>query len=96
MDILFGIDPAERAMDLRRVKEEVGDEICLWGGVSEHDTLDSLDKQLIEREVRESIETLGPGGGFMLSPVDNRPALLWDSTISMIEAWRSKYSYPIQ
>ena len=96
VDILFGIDPAEQGMDLGRVKEEAGEQICLWGGVSEHVTMDTLDRQLIEGEVRAAIESLAPGGGFILSPVDNRPALLWESTDCLIEAWRGTCSYPIR
>jgi uroporphyrinogen decarboxylase len=88
VDILFGIDPVERGMDLEFIKREGGSDICLWGGVSEHVTLESMDKRRIEDEVREAIRTLAPGGGFILSAVDNRPTLLWDSTIKLIQAWR--------
>ena len=95
IDILLGPDPVERGMDLKRVKDEIGDRICLWGGVSEHVTLETLDRQRIEREVQEAIQTLAPGGGFILTPVDNRPAMLWESTTYMIEAWRAACSYPI-
>ena len=88
VDILFGIDPAERGMDLGRVKEEVGDQICLWGGVSEHITMESVDSQRIEGEVGAAIDALAPRGGFILSAVDNRPGLLWKSTDYLIDAWR--------
>lgn len=96
VDILFGIDPVERGMDLEHFKTEVGKDICLWGGVSEHVTLESLDKNRIEDEVRRAIHALAPGGGFILSAVDNRPTLLWDSTISLIEAWRRNRIYPLR
>lgn len=96
VDILFGLDPAETGMDFKRAKEEIGEKVCLWGGVSEHDTIESLDKQRIEKEVRHAIKTLAPGGGFILSSVDNMPALLWKGTDCMIDTWRTMNSYPIK
>jgi len=95
VDILFGLDPVDSDMDFGRVKEEIGDKVCLWGGVSEHSTMESLDERLIEKEVRDAVATLAPGGGFILSAVDNMPALLWKGTDFMIEAWRAVCSYPM-
>lgn len=94
IDVLFGLDPVEKGMDYKRIKEHIGDRVCLWTGVSEHTTIDSLDKKAIANEVRHAIETLAPGGGFILSSVDNRSALLWKETDCMIDTWRTMCSYP--
>jgi hypothetical protein len=69
VDALIGIDPYE--WDLELTKQTVGRKLCLWGGVNGHLTIEQGDPQQVRREVRSSLEILSPGGGFILSPVDN-------------------------
>lgn len=70
VDLLFGPDPVEGNCDLRRVKEEVGEDICLWGGVNSAVTLEQGSKGQIGDAVSEAIRTFAPGGGFILGLVD--------------------------
>ena len=69
----------------RRVKDEVRGRICLWEGMSKHLTLKLLNKQHIRQEVPEALRTLATKGEIILSPVNNRPALLWQSKHEMID-----------
>ncbi len=97
VDILYGVDPVQGGADLLRIKREVGDRICLWGGVNSAITLGRGNKEEIEEAVTKAIGTLAPGGGFILSAIDQ----LFDYTpsenvIAMVEAWRRRGAYPIQ
>lgn len=70
VDLLFGPDPVEGNCDLRRVKEEAGEGICLWGGVNSAVSLEQGSEGQIGEAVLEAIRTLAPGGGFILGLVD--------------------------
>ena len=52
-------------------KRRLGDKVCLWGGVNGHLTVEQGSSQDVQVEVRQATEVLAPGGGFILSPVDN-------------------------
>jgi hypothetical protein len=69
IDALIGIDPAE--WDLATTKQRIGDQICLWGGINGHLTIEQGTTEMVRHEVDQAVETLAPGSGFILSPVDN-------------------------
>jgi hypothetical protein len=69
VDVVMGVDPA--AWNLPAARARLGGKICLWGGVNGHLTVEHGEPEQVRREVRQAIETLAPGGGFILSPVDN-------------------------
>jgi len=61
-----------RGMDARTVKERYGDQLCFWGGGC--DTREVLPRGTVEdvsRHVREQVEILSPGGGFVFQQVHN-------------------------
>ena len=91
IDVLIGIDPIQGThTDMPLIKQELGEHICLWGGVSGAVTVESGTEAEIRRAVREAIATLGPTG-FVLSPVDNitldRPQTYKNVGI-LIEEWQ--------
>ena len=50
-------------------------------------------EEQVRQEVREALRILGPGGGFVLSPVDNvRDASekTWGNVRAMIDEWRRR------
>ncbi len=62
IDVYQGIQPIE---DIAGLKRDFGKDLCLWGGVSNHDlVLASPDD--IRRQVKESVAACAPGGGFIL------------------------------
>ncbi len=69
IDAVIGVDP--HAWDLARAKAELGHRVCLWGGVNGHLTVEQGTPAQVEAEVADAMRILAPGGGFILSPVDN-------------------------
>jgi len=90
IDLLYGIDPIQGGYDLMRTKEEIGDRVCLWGGVNSHVTLTLGNRHDVTTAVREAFSKLAPGGGFILSSVGTMsyPQIPIESIEAMIEAWR--------
>lgn len=56
---------ASAGMDIRRLKERVGDRLCLWGGIwHEHIILGTVED--IRADARYSFEHAAPGGGYIM------------------------------
>jgi len=56
---------ASGGMDIRKLKERVGDQICLWGGIwHEHIILGS--REDIRNDARYAFEYAAPGGGYIM------------------------------
>ncbi len=67
MDI-DGIHPLEKhaGMNIADMKKKFGDRICLMGNVDTSYTLPYGTPEEVEKEVKELIEKVAPGGGFIL------------------------------
>jgi hypothetical protein len=95
MDVVFGVDPLEGGWDLARAKRELGDRVCLWGGVNGYLTLVDGTPADARRAVADAIAALSPGGRFILGPVDDVRIdaesqsweRVWQNTTAMVEAW---------
>jgi len=77
VDILSTVDPVMGGLGdttLADVKARIGHGICLWGGVNSPHTIERGTPSDVRRAVREAIEALAPGGGFVLSTADS----VWD------------------
>jgi hypothetical protein len=93
VDVLIGLDPEEgKGTALPAIKAKCRSAgRALWGGVSGAVTVERASEQETEEAVRRAIELLGPGGGFILSPVDNvreDTENAWRNTHRLIEAWK--------
>jgi len=64
LDLLQPIQP--KAMEPARLKRKYGDKLSLWGAVDVQEVMPFGTPQDVEREVRERIRTLAPGGGYIL------------------------------
>jgi uroporphyrinogen decarboxylase len=62
IDIYQAIQPIE---DIASLKRDFGSDLCLWGGVSNHDLVVAQPDD-IRRQVGESVAACAPGGGFIL------------------------------
>lgn len=88
-DLHYFVDPVQGKADLREVKTTLGRRTALLGGMNSAVTLERGTDDEIRRAVYEAVEILGPGGGFILSPVDCLfPTTPWHSVEVVIEAWR--------
>jgi hypothetical protein len=93
VDVIIGLDPAEgKGTHLPAIKERVRRAgRGLWGGVSGAITVEMGTEEETEEAVRSALETLGAGGGFILSPVDNVREDTENArrnTRRFIEAWK--------
>ncbi len=71
-DILNPVQCSAANMDARTLKTEFGDELVFWGGgVDTQKTLPFGTPDEVYREVRERIDILGDGGGFVFSTIHN-------------------------
>jgi hypothetical protein len=93
VDVLIGLDPAEgKGTHLGEIKERFRSRRrALWGGVSGAITVEMGTEEETEEAVRTALKTLGAGGGFILSPVDNvreDTEKARRNTRRFIEAWK--------
>jgi uroporphyrinogen-III decarboxylase len=94
IDVLIGIDPVQaRDMDFVELKQKLNGKICMWGGVNGFVTVEMGNEEDIEQAVDDAISVLAPGGGFILSPVDNirdTSENTWKNVESMIQTWKRR------
>ena len=93
VDVLIGLDPKEgKGTDLAQVKTTFRTaKRAIWGGVSGAITVERGTPKETEDAVIEALHTLGKGGGFILSPVDNvrdDTPNAWSNTKKFIEVWK--------
>jgi uroporphyrinogen decarboxylase len=66
VDIIHGISE-QPGIDLSKFKDQFGGHVCFWGAIDPKSMLSGSEDQVTEN-VQRTIKTLGPGGGFVLSP----------------------------
>jgi len=98
IDVLIGLDPVQDVRaDFERTKRELGGQVCLWGGVNGFVTVERGSPGEVRQAVHDAVRVLAPGGGFILSPVDNitvdTPRTRTNVT-AFIEAWRECRDLP--
>ena len=85
LDVLQSVQPEAQDMAPGQLKAEFGDQLSFHGGISIQQTMPFGSPDDVRNEVREVIEALAPGGGYILctshnvqadTPVDNFRALL--------------------
>jgi hypothetical protein len=69
VDAVIGVDP--HTWDIAAARRKLGGRVCLWGGVNGHLTVEQGTPVEVREEVAAALRVLAPGGGFILSPVDN-------------------------
>jgi len=88
IDILYGVDPVQGGANLAKVKQTIGDHICIWGGVNSAVTLTGGNEG-VEKAVEEAVRVLAPGGGFILAAIDQLfEDTKWENFLTMIQTWR--------
>ena len=94
IDILNPIQPGCAGMDPKELKRDFGDKLCFHGAVDTQTTLPFGTKEDVIAEVRERIEVLGKGGGYILAPVHTvEPDVPIENLLTMYEAAREYGEY---
>jgi uroporphyrinogen-III decarboxylase len=99
IDCITGVDPVQDTIDLVEVKNHVGGQICLMGGVNSAVTLSQWSDAEIRQAVDQAMQSLAPGNGFILYPVDAVFNLQpWENVQTLIDQWKidtgQKQTYP--
>jgi uroporphyrinogen decarboxylase len=102
MDILVDLGvaathPNEKgAMDIRQVKRKYGDRVCVIGNL-DLNILGMGTPEETDREVKELIRDLGPGGGYMISSGNSLASYLKpENVLAMSKAIKKYGRYPIR
>ncbi len=93
IDVLIGLDPKEgKGTELQTVKNRFSEKRrAIWGGVSGAVTVEMGTLEETKEAVIGTLEVLGKGGGFILSPVDNvreDTEKAWKNTRVFITMWK--------
>ena len=71
-DITNPVQTTVQDMEPERLKREFGKDIVFWGGGSDtQNVLPSTTPGEVARDVRERVEVLAPGGGFVFQQIHN-------------------------
>jgi uroporphyrinogen-III decarboxylase len=86
-DILNPLQFSAAGMDPLEIKREFGDQITFWGGgVDTQHTLPFGTPEEIRREIRERIQILSSGGGYVFSTIHNiQPLIPLENLMALIE-----------
>ena len=93
VDLLNPLQPDAKDMDLPKIKAEFGDHLCFHGGVDIMRTLPKGKPEQVQAEVRERVNSLGAGGGYILcsshhiqpdTPIENVMAM-YDVGLRQVE-----------
>jgi uroporphyrinogen decarboxylase len=71
VDILNPVQVSAKNMELRRLKSEFGNDIVFWGGGIDIQKLPFLTLEETGEAVKEAIEVMAPGGGFIFAATHN-------------------------
>jgi uroporphyrinogen decarboxylase len=90
IDILNPVQISAADMDLRELKREFGPDLVFWGGgVDTQHVLGTATPAEIKDHVRQNIEALAPGGGFVFATVhDIQANVPPENILAVWEAWR--------
>jgi uroporphyrinogen decarboxylase len=94
-DILNPVQPMAKNMAPADLKAEFGNEISFLGGVDVQQTMRGP-VEGVRAEVKQRIEGLGPGGGFVLAPSHNfGDDVPLENMLAFFETARDFGNYPI-
>ncbi len=88
LDILQSLQPEAAGMEARELKAEYGKRLAFHGGISIQRTLPFGSPGDVRNEVRDRVEALAPGGGYILSTAHN---IQIDTPLKNLEALLEAY-----
>ena len=91
VDILNPVQPLAEGMDREGLKKRFGKNLCFWGGVDEQKVLPFGGVADVKREVQQAVDSLGRGGGYVLSAAHNvQPDVPPENIVAMFAACREQ------
>lgn len=89
VDILNPVQPLAEGMDRGKLKKRFGKNISFWGGVDEQKALPFGSEAEVRAEVQRAVDSLGRGGGYVLSAAHNiQPDVPPANIVAMFQACR--------
>lgn len=88
LDILQSLQPEAEGMNPSEIKREYGDRMSFQGGISIQKALPFGTPEDVRAEVRDRIEALAPGGGYIICTAHNIQA---DTTMENVQALLQAY-----
>jgi uroporphyrinogen decarboxylase len=87
MDVLNPIQWRCAGMEREALKRDFGDALVFHGGMDNQQTVPFGTPEDVRNEVRENIEILGKGGGYILAPCHNlQPVTPTENIVTLYEA----------
>jgi uroporphyrinogen decarboxylase len=71
LDVLDPIQPRAAEMDPLQLKQDFGSQLVFHGGIDIQQVLPFGSRDEVMQEVRRYMESLGPGGGYIVAPAHN-------------------------
>jgi len=98
VDALNPIEVSAAGMgDTTKLKREFGDRLAFWGAIDTRRILPFGTAEEVREEVRRRIHDLGPGGGYVVSPVHNiQPDVPPENVVAMYDAAYELGCYPLK
>lgn len=89
VDLIRDIDPVQGHEDMALLKRELGGAKTLMGGINADLMLAGSDESHIETAVRETIELMSPGGGFIMHAIPGVYAgVPWEKVTTLVDIWK--------
>jgi uroporphyrinogen decarboxylase len=94
---IAGLHPIEKgAMDIRAMKRQYSDRLCLLGNV-DLNLLGMGEPEVVDQEVRELIRDVGPGGGYIVTSGNSLAAYLLPENVRALSRAVQRYGrYPLE
>jgi uroporphyrinogen decarboxylase len=98
VEVLNPIEVSAAGMgDTKKLKKEFGDKLTFWGAIDTRRVLPYGTPEEVREEVRHRIRDLGPGGGYVVSPVHNvQPDVPPENVVAMYDAAYDLGWYPFK
>jgi len=94
MDALNPVQTNAKNMQAEKLKKEFGDRLTFWGAIDTHSPHIGSDPSGMENEVRNVINALAPGGGFILNPIHNiQPDITPENIVALFDSAARYGSY---
>lgn len=95
-DILNPVQWTAKAMEPKMLKERFGSQLTFWGAVvNTQGTLPNGSPDEVRAEVRDMIQTFGPGGGYVINTIHNvQPDVPTPNLLALYEAIAEFRRYP--